>query len=197
MIAALTAVGVLSGAALVLIYTLTATQIKDNRNKEAEQAVLKIFPNANIAAPKKQAKPGREGIIEVVDKDNKILGYAFTAKGNGYQGTIELIVGVNGDLTQLMGIEVVESQETPGLGAEIAGGHNIIFNSGRSPGFKDLVNVDPLFVNPEKNDFRLQAGSPAIDAGEHIPEVTTDIDGNPRPHGKGYDIGPYEYSSSR
>ena len=34
MIAALTAVGVLSGAALVLIYTLTATQIKDNRNKK-------------------------------------------------------------------------------------------------------------------------------------------------------------------
>jgi electron transport complex protein RnfG len=121
MIAALTAVGVLSGATLVLVYTITTPKIKDNRNKESEEAVLKIFPNANIAAPKKHAEPGSEGIIEVVDKDGKLLGYAFKAKGNGYQGIIELIAGVNGDLSQLMGIEVVESQETPGLGAEIAG----------------------------------------------------------------------------
>lgn len=78
-------------------------------------------------------------------------------------------------------------------GAEIEGGHNIIFKSGRSPGFNDLVGVDPMFVDPKNNDFRLQAGSPAIDAGERIPEVTADIGGKPRPAGAGYDIGPYEY----
>lgn len=121
MILVLTAVGVLSGASLVMIYTLTSQKIHDNRNKESEQAVLNIFPDANIAAPKKGAKKGAEGIIEVVDKDNKLLGYAFKAKGNGYQGTIEIIGGLNADLTQLQGIEIVESQETPGLGAEIAG----------------------------------------------------------------------------
>ncbi len=120
MIVALTTVGALSGAVLVLIYTVTAPNIKNNRNKESEEAVLKIFPSADLAAPKKESKAGSEGIIEVVDKDNKILGYAFKADGNGYQGTIELIVGINADLSQLAGIEVVESQETPGLGAEIA-----------------------------------------------------------------------------
>jgi hypothetical protein len=78
-------------------------------------------------------------------------------------------------------------------GAEIEGGNNIIFKSGRSPGFNDLVGADPMFVDPKNNDFRLQAGSPAIDAGEYIPEVTTDIDGKPRPAGSAYDIGPYEY----
>lgn len=82
-------------------------------------------------------------------------------------------------------------------GAEINGGHNIIFNSGRSPGFKDLVNVDPKFVDPENNNFRLQPGSPAIDAGENLPEVITDIEGKSRPVGKAYDIGPYEYGNPR
>jgi electron transport complex protein RnfG len=69
----------------------------------------------------KGAEKGARGIVEVVDKNKKLLGYAFKAEGNGYQGTIEIIGGLNADLTQMQGIEIVESQETPGLGAEIAG----------------------------------------------------------------------------
>ena len=90
------------------------------------------------------------------------------------------------------------NQPTPyfgSYGAEITGGHNIIFRSGRSPGFNDLVDLDPMFVDPEKNDFHLKAGSPAINAGECLPEVPTDIDSRSRPFGKGCDIGPYEYVS--
>jgi hypothetical protein len=79
-------------------------------------------------------------------------------------------------------------------GAQMEGGYNLIFQSGKSPGFPDLVGQDPMFVDPEKNDFRLRAESPAIDAGECLPEVTTDIDGKSRPAGKSCDIGPYEYN---
>jgi hypothetical protein len=44
-------------------------------------------------------------------------------------------------------------------------------------------NVNPLFVNPAAGNFRLQAGSPAIDAGDPSlasGESITDLDGNPR-----------------
>jgi chitodextrinase len=54
---------------------------------------------------------------------------------------------------------------------------------------------NPLFVNPAQYDFRLQAGSPAIDEGLALPEVPTDRDGVPRPQGLGYDLGAYEYES--
>jgi electron transport complex protein RnfG len=121
MISALVAVGALSGAVLAIVYTLTIQRIKDNRNKESEQAVLNLFPDADIAALMKGFEKGDQGIIEVVDKNKKLLGYAFKAEGNGYQGTIEIIGGLNADLSQMQGIEIVESQETPGLGAEIAG----------------------------------------------------------------------------
>jgi electron transport complex protein RnfG len=121
MIGALVAVGALSGATLVMVYTLTTQRIKDNRNKESEQAVVNLFPDADIAALMKGSEKGTRGIVEVVDKNKKLLGYAFKAEGNGYQGAIEIIGGLNADLSQMQGIEIVESQETPGLGAEIAG----------------------------------------------------------------------------
>jgi len=45
--------------------------------------------------------------------------------------------------------------------------HNIVFQCGkRDVGSKNLVDVDPKMVDPEKGNFRLQKGSPAIGAGE-------------------------------
>jgi parallel beta-helix repeat protein len=54
---------------------------------------------------------------------------------------------------------------------------------------------DPKFVNSATNDFRLQAVSPAINAGAPLAEVTTDFAGTSRPQGAAYDIGAYEYST--
>ncbi|MGH7568305.1 MAG: choice-of-anchor Q domain-containing protein [Gemmatimonadales bacterium] len=55
------------------------------------------------------------------------------------------------------------------------------------------LNTDPLFVNPSLGDFRLQAGSPAIDAGQTFTLVRFDITGRARPQGAAYDLGAYEY----
>lgn len=50
-----------------------------------------------------------------------------------------------------------------------------------------------LFVNAVAKDFRLTAGSPAIDAGTNLgADVATDIDGTTRPQRLAYDIGCYE-----
>jgi len=62
------------------------------------------------------------------------------------------------------------------------------------------LNVDPLFVSQPpvglgtSGDLRLMAGSPAIDAGTATDAPATDLDGNPRPVGAGYDMGAYEFS---
>lgn len=50
---------------------------------------------------------------------------------------------------------------------------------------------NPLFEAP--SDLRLQAGSPAVDAGEDVPAGDTDLAGNPRPApGTKPDLGAYE-----
>jgi copper-binding protein NosD/S-layer family protein len=51
-----------------------------------------------------------------------------------------------------------------------------------------------LFVDPAGNDFHLKTGSPAINAGASLAEVTQDLDGIPRPQGNAYDIGCFEVS---
>ena len=46
--------------------------------------------------------------------------------------------------------------------------YNLFFNTGypSSHGAHDLENINPLFVRPENNDYSLQTGSPACEAGE-------------------------------
>src|SRR5437773_1192393 len=56
----------------------------------------------------------------------------------------------------------------------------------------NIENTDPQFVNPSALDFRLQAGSPAVDAGTILSIVLGDFLGSIRPQGAGYDIGAFE-----
>ena len=54
--------------------------------------------------------------------------------------------------------------------------------------------LDPLFVSIANRDFRLQLGSPVIDAGTDLSAYfTTNKDGTTRPQGSAWDIGAYEY----
>ncbi|MBO9605023.1 MAG: right-handed parallel beta-helix repeat-containing protein [Paenibacillaceae bacterium] len=53
------------------------------------------------------------------------------------------------------------------------------------------------FVDAASGDYRLQSGSPAIDAGRDLSAagVTFDLAGTERPQGEAFDIGAYEYVS--
>ncbi|MDD4956941.1 MAG: FMN-binding protein [Candidatus Omnitrophica bacterium] len=113
-IVSLVAVGIVSGMALVYVYNYSMPKIKVNLNNETEKAIRTIFPSA-----KDIVKSPKEGVFTVKDASGKMLGYAFTAEGNGYQGVIKVLAGSDPGFTSLKGMEVLESQETPGLGAEI------------------------------------------------------------------------------
>ncbi|MBN1673950.1 MAG: right-handed parallel beta-helix repeat-containing protein [Kiritimatiellae bacterium] len=61
----------------------------------------------------------------------------------------------------------------------------------------NLSTADAMFVDQGAGDFRLKAGSPAIDAGIALAEVTVDKDGIPRPQGGAADLGAYEFTSAK
>ena len=54
--------------------------------------------------------------------------------------------------------------------------------------------LNPLFINPAKEDFHLEAPSPAIAAGTHagLPVGELDLDGSPRVSSEKIDIGCYQ-----
>jgi hypothetical protein len=56
-----------------------------------------------------------------------------------------------------------------------------------------VANPTRIFVDPGRHDFHLRKGSQAVDTGS--PELAPDIDIEkvPRPWGRGYDLGAYEY----
>ena len=86
-------------------------------------------------------------------------------------------------------------------GQTVTGNNNILIRgNGGSGTYSSTGDVlaDPLFVDAENGDYRLRAGSPAIDAGDNSVEVGyTDYLGLVRRRGHRIDIGAYEYQGGR
>ncbi|MDD4203094.1 MAG: FMN-binding protein [Candidatus Omnitrophica bacterium] len=139
----LTLVSLLSGACLVGVYKATAQKIVDNQKKATKDAIFKIFPEGKDS---KQIDKKDLEIFSVTDAKQELLGYAFTCAGNGYQGEIKIMAGIEKDLNTLVGIEILESQETPGLGQEIT-------NQPFKDEFKQLkTEPNIIYVKGEKPD---------------------------------------------
>ncbi|MBE0446819.1 MAG: discoidin domain-containing protein [Actinobacteria bacterium] len=82
----------------------------------------------------------------------------------------------------------------------------VINGDGGNPDFQEGNNIkggdlNAIFVNPSVRDYRLKAGSPAIDKGyqntdNKLSYPATDMDGKARIVNKIIDIGAYEYGAS-
>ena len=108
----LTAVSLFSAAILSLADKLTKDKIEENQKKAINEAIMGI-------EPKTQKIEKKDEVYEIFDKNKKLLGFVFLAEGQGYQGTIKIICGLSASLDRLLGIEIIDSRETPGLGARI------------------------------------------------------------------------------
>ncbi len=116
MIIVLTVIAAISGIALSEIASWANPKIAINRAKETERAIFRVQPKAKSY---KKIENINYELYQVFDDNNNSLGYAFTYQGNGFQGTIRIIVGLNDSLTVISRIEILEQVETPGLGTKI------------------------------------------------------------------------------
>jgi electron transport complex protein RnfG len=117
MVLILTLFACVSGGFLSLVYIISSPLIEANMIEEQNKAIFLVVPEA-----KSYEEKLKEGVnyFECTDADGRIVGIALPAKGNGYQGVINLMVGLTPDLRQVKGLAVLEQVETPGLGGRIS-----------------------------------------------------------------------------
>ena len=128
LIATLGMAGLFSGLVLVAVFLATQPLIKKNQEEALEAAIYTVLPGAEtrkIFVEKDGKLEGTDsaGSSEAVyggyDSSGRLVGYGIPSAGPGFQDTISLIYGYDPIKKQVIGMQVLESLETPGLGDKI------------------------------------------------------------------------------
>lgn len=133
MVIVLAAVGIASGGTLAIVAKRAAPLIEQQRLKRLKEAIFTVLPQA-----KDYRTEERDGLViyRGLDEEGNPVGIAFEVEGPGFQAKIKLMVGLDNRLERLLGIEILDSVETPGLGGKIT-----------APEFKDQFKE--LAVSPK------------------------------------------------
>lgn len=137
--------GLISGVAIIGIYEATFDTIAANRAQELKEAVFRVLPgiarmqelvyrDGNFVAG--EAENDEQSVYAGYTDDGKFFGYAIPGEGPGFQDTIKLLYGYRPETGNIVGMWVLESRETPGLGDKIYKDENFV------------AEFDELSINP-------------------------------------------------
>jgi electron transport complex protein RnfG len=145
----LTVAGLLSGLAIVSAYQLTLPRIEANNARALRLAVFQVLPGSerlqplayrgDDLVPATDAAAGEPLIYGGYTSGGEFVGYAIPAAGAGFQDTIRLLYGFEPKARRIVGMQVLESRETPGLGDRIYKDEHFLGE------FRDLA-VEPQVV---------------------------------------------------
>ncbi|HHB92923.1 MAG TPA: FMN-binding protein [Thioploca sp.] len=121
--------GLISGIAIIAIYKATLPTITAYKAKILREAVFKVLPGVTKIQKlqyinnKFQPIDSKENSSEIIyagyDSKDNLIGYAISASGSGFQDTIQILYGYIPQNNLIVGMEVLDSRETPGLGDKI------------------------------------------------------------------------------
>lgn len=150
--------GLISGLLLVGIFKATEPVIAQNRDEALKKAIFKVLPGTvsfsvmvkdgqRLAShDEAQGKPpSGEVVYAGKNKLGHFIGYAIPGAGAGFADTIKLIYGYDPQRQVIVGMQVLESRETPGLGDKIITDDAFLAN------FKALA-VQPSIVPVKKGE---------------------------------------------
>jgi len=104
---------------LVVLISISLLAFTDyiTEAKREEQRELKITKMLSEMFPDMSRYEFVDEIYVVYD-DTILIGYAYIARGKGYGGYIDILVGMEDENT-IKGINIIKHSESPGLGARI------------------------------------------------------------------------------
>jgi electron transport complex protein RnfG len=127
---AMVGVGVVCGLLIVSVYQVTLPVIEQNKAEALQAAILHVLPEARVSTTFRLDEAGgfealdgeSQGAARIYagyDENDKLVGLAVEAQGMGYQDVIRLIYGYSYADDAIIGVQVLDSKETPGLGDRI------------------------------------------------------------------------------
>jgi len=129
MIVTMGGIGLICGILIVLTYQLTLPVINRNKAEALERAIFEVVPGAVEKAvfersgdkliPSSEASASVEKYYACYDAERQLVGVAVEASGQGFQDAIHILYGYSPDGQTIVGMKVLESRETPGLGDKI------------------------------------------------------------------------------
>ena len=135
LVLALTLAGLGSGLAIVGAYQATLPAIRANQAEALRRAVFEVLPGAErmerlewrdgALAPAVDGGGGGgaagagPAVFAGYGAGGEPVGYAIPGEGAGFQDTIRLLFGYRPERRRVVGLAILESRETPGLGDRI------------------------------------------------------------------------------
>ena len=128
---AMVGIGVLCGLLIVGVYELTRPIIEANKAEYLQESIFKVLPEAKASKTFRvngdagfellegEAVAGEPLVYAGYDDGGGLVGLAVEASGMGYQDVIRVLYGYSYENDSIIGIRVLESKETPGLGDKI------------------------------------------------------------------------------
>ncbi|MHC4106469.1 MAG: FMN-binding protein [Planctomycetota bacterium] len=127
---AMVGVGLLCGLLIVTVFEWTRPVIARNKAEALRRAIFQVLPDARSSTTFRfageehfeslQAERGDGPLIYAgYDAEHRLVGLAVEAQGMGYQDVIRVLYGYSFAEDAIVGIRVLESRETPGLGDKI------------------------------------------------------------------------------
>nr|VFJ53800.1 MAG: electron transport complex protein RnfG [Candidatus Kentron sp. FW] len=131
MILVLGLIAMLSGVLVVLVYEYTAPIIAEKERLALEAAVFQVIPDVDrdTARQISFSLTATDGLVEinekmtqpanlyaVYDSSNVLLGIAMEGAAQGYQDIVRILFGYDVKEQQIVGMTILKSVDTPGLG---------------------------------------------------------------------------------
>ncbi len=129
---ALVGVGLMCGLLIVSVFLFTLPIIEKNQAEALQAAIFRVVPGAERSQTFKALEDGSfaalssgsggkgekaKGVVHgAFDASGKLVGVALEASGMGYQDVVKVLVGYAPDRDVIVGMEILQSRETPGIG---------------------------------------------------------------------------------
>ncbi|KAA3611204.1 MAG: FMN-binding protein [Calditrichaeota bacterium] len=163
MFRAMVGVGIMCALMIVLTYEFTFDVIKQNKSEALEKAVFKVLPGATKKTTYKleddesftafkQEPQGEQLVYAGFDDNNKLVGIAIEASGQGFQDVLRILYGYSPEKQTVIGYYVLETKETPGLGDKIEKNQTFLDNfTALDVSLNESLDAIKNFVVPVKS----------------------------------------------